>query len=70
MVIKMTEHETELSSLLETMDIPILRRDISKPENLLWLSRNLVIRNGTHPDFNRANTLIKILLRKHVNGIH
>jgi len=34
-----------LAEFLETADIPTMRKDISKVENLLWLSRNIKIRN-------------------------
>ena len=38
-----------LSQILETMDIPASRRDIT-PGNVSWLLRNLQVRNGLHPD--------------------
>ena len=38
----------------EDMDIPAMRRDTSKPENLKWLIRNLAIRNSNHPDFKKV----------------
>ncbi|XOU94448.1 MAG: hypothetical protein ACNFW9_00085 [Candidatus Kerfeldbacteria bacterium] len=30
------------------LDLPIHRRDISKPENTKWLLRNILIRNSEH----------------------
>lgn len=41
----MTDKE-QLSLLLKDMDIPEWRRDVSKTSNLLWLGRNLAIKNG------------------------
>jgi len=36
-----------------------MRRDTSKLQNRLWLLRNLRIRNGKHPEFNRVITELK-----------
>ena len=54
---------TNLAILLSQMDVPTLRRDTSKIENLRWLDRNLVIRNGTHRAFSEATTLIRKMLK-------
>ena len=35
------------------MEIPNRRRDTTKPENVLWLLRNLGIQNQDHPRFER-----------------
>tara|TARA_R110002012_G_C11494254_1_gene596521 strand:- start:170 stop:361 length:192 start_codon:yes stop_codon:yes gene_type:complete len=40
-----------LNGLLDDMDIPQTRRDLSKNENVRWLLRNLAIRNKNHPKF-------------------
>ena len=48
----------ELQSILLTMDIPENRLN-----DLLWLSRNIFIRNRKHKQFNRAIELINTLLR-------
>ena len=53
----------ELESILEGMDIPARRREISK-SNLRWLNRNVSIRNGDHPQIQVARELIVQLLRK------
>lgn len=39
-------NDNELKKLFEGMDIPNLRRDVSKVENLRWLQRNILIRNA------------------------
>ena len=36
------------------MDVPEMRRDTSKTENVAWLIRNLAVRNSRHPEFNRV----------------
>jgi hypothetical protein len=48
----------ELLPILNTMDIPVLRKT-----DLQWLKRNLAIRNRNHPDFHRAMVIIHDLLR-------
>jgi hypothetical protein len=35
-----------LQKRLEEMDIPQSRKDVTKPENIKWLLRNLPIRNS------------------------
>jgi hypothetical protein len=32
------------------MDVPLKRRDTTKPDNVRWLLRNLLVRNRQHPD--------------------
>jgi hypothetical protein len=39
---------------LDSMDIPALRRDITKPENIRWLLRNLPINNANHIDLGQV----------------
>ena len=48
--------ETELQAILDTMDIPELRRT-----DMGWLKRNLAFRNRLHPKFQRALELILLL---------
>ncbi len=47
----------------EDMDVPLSRRDTSKPENVRWLVRNLPIRNSKHPSFDDVWRVLKLLLR-------
>ena len=37
--------EMRLLKLLEDMDVPEKRKDLSKPENMRWLQRNLRVIN-------------------------
>ena len=54
----MTDQE-RLSEILETMDVPKLRRDVTEAANKRWLLRNLKARNGQHPDIGEAMSLLK-----------
>ena len=38
-----------LATLLEQMEIPSARKDISKESNVRWLLRNLAIQNKSNP---------------------
>tara|TARA_Y100000310_G_scaffold89973_1_gene87215 strand:- start:1117 stop:1329 length:213 start_codon:yes stop_codon:yes gene_type:complete len=42
-------NQPDLKTILESMDIPASRLDIT-PVNVSWLLRNLQVRNGLHPD--------------------
>ena len=44
------------------MEVPSQRKNLSK-HNLLWLSRNLSIRNSQHTNFGEAATIIRRLLK-------
>ena len=50
-------------TLPSNMDIPKLRRDTTKPENVRWLLRNLGSRNQSHPSFKIAITVLKNLAK-------
>ena len=58
----MNEDKLALEEILETMDVPPLRKS-----DLRWLSRNLAIRNWQHPQFNDASNLITKLIREENN---
>lgn len=48
-----------LTNLLRDMDIPAMRRDLSKTENIQWMLRNLRIRNLDNPSIGEAILLLK-----------
>ena len=50
-----------LSSLLEEMDIPEKRRDLTKISNIRWLNRNLAINNKSQSTKNALDLIRKIL---------
>lgn len=52
----------ELKNILDTMDVPELRK-----QDLGWLKRNLAVRNRSHPEFHRAMTIIHDLLRRKID---
>lgn len=52
-----------LEQILATMDIPENRREINFG-NLSWMTRNLAIRNGKHPDFEEARDLVRKLFKE------
>jgi hypothetical protein len=45
------------------MNIPEIRRDTTKPENVRWLLRNLGIQNQDHPRFKMAIAILKSLTK-------
>ena len=47
-----------LTEVLSSMDIPALRRDLTKESNIRWLQRNLAIDNNKHPRILEANALL------------
>lgn len=55
--------QERLLQLLESMDVPALRRSVEL-HHLRWLDRNLAIRNGGHADFREAIHLVQTLIRE------
>lgn len=53
----------ELKVILDTMDIPALRRN-----DILWMSRNLQFKNKEHADFDQAMLLIRLLIKQRFYG--
>jgi hypothetical protein len=63
-IIKKSEYDAlvaELEDIFETMEIPEKRAD-----DYRWLSRNLDVANGAHPQLGRARDILRILLRGEV----
>ena len=50
-------------TLPKDMDIPLFRRDVSKPENVQWLLRNLGVHNSDHPKFKVSIEILKKLFK-------
>ena len=44
-------HRANITRLLTPMKVPTTRRDLDKPENIVWLIRNLGINNSGHEDY-------------------
>ena len=55
--------KSALSTILETMIVPEMRRDVSSVANLRWLMRNLRVSNANHPMMGSALEIIKFLLK-------
>lgn len=53
--------ETELVECVSTMDIPSSRKTITE-NNVLWMLRNLGIKNSNHPKFEIAMTCAKYIM--------
>jgi hypothetical protein len=54
--------ERQLAALIEPMNIPKLRRDVTQLANIMWLSRNMFVQNSQHPNFQQADAILKALL--------
>ena len=50
--------ESRLSDILEDMNIPNMRKDISSLANVRWLMRNISIQNGSNPELSEAISLL------------
>ena len=53
-----------LKLLLETMDVPETRRDVTNPANVRWLLRNLAIRNSNNTALREVFRLLKDIGRR------
>lgn len=54
--------DEDFERVLLEMDIPDIRRDLSKASNLRWLMRNIRVRNGDHPRIKEVLDKIKKLI--------
>ena len=52
-----------LNSEIQKMDVPQSRKDLTKIENILWLIRNLSLRNIDNDNFTRVIVLLQIQAR-------
>ena len=53
-----------LRLLLETMDVPEMRRDLTKPANVRWLLRNLAVRNSNNTALREVFRLLRDIGRR------
>ena len=56
-----------LEKFLEIADVPILRKDITQPQNIKWLKYNMWIRNRNLPEFKEAEDELNELFKKTFN---
>ncbi len=59
-----SQSRPRLRELLETMDLPFLRKVVADVNDLKWLNRNLIAQNNRHPDFEEAMEIIVSLLKE------
>jgi hypothetical protein len=55
---------TKLVELLRTMELPEWRKNHLTIHNVRWLSRNMGLKNSTHPNYNESIELIKSIIRE------
>ena len=56
--------ESALGTILDMMEVPASRKEVSSPANARWLLRNLAVQNSAHPMFATACTLLKEILKE------
>lgn len=54
----------DLADKLKSFEIPLMRRDLSQFENILWLGRNLAANNSENPLFKEVCNELKKLRKK------
>ena len=54
-------HKANITRLLTPMEVPAMRRDLDKPENLQWLIRNLGFNNSSHQDYKETMSQLSLL---------
>ena len=55
--------QSALRTLLDMLDVPTLRKDVTKETNLRWLARNLAANNKVDPMLDTTFQLVRWLLR-------
>ena len=58
-----SKKQSALGTMLEIMEIPERRRDVTSMSNVRWCARNLQINHAKHPMFETARELVRQLLR-------
>ena len=54
----------QLQTLIRTMELPFYRKANLDKHGLLWLARNMGMRNKNHPKYPEAVEQLKIILRE------
>ena len=57
-----------IEDVLNTMDVPDLRKNLDYISNVRWLLRNIRIRNGDHPSCQEIIEHLQNLERKIIQG--
>lgn len=58
------DKQQQLAEMLEEMDVPDFRKNLSRLANIRWLWRNLLIRNRNHPKAMQAVGIARVLMRE------
>lgn len=61
------EIEKELKKIIEKLNIPEDRKILNgcdRITNIRWMINNIGIKNSIHPDFDRAMSCLKFIIRK------
>ena len=56
-----------LRLLIDDMELPPARKDLTQIKNLIWLQKNMQTRNGEHPNYKDAFRAVNYILRE--NGV-
>ena len=57
-----------LHTILQQMNVPVLRQNTTRKANQRWLMRNLAVQNKEHAMFDTAMELIKWLIKNQPEG--
>lgn len=57
----MSDPRTELTQLMHDMDVPPAKAQMQSDTDIHWLGRNLGLNNASHPQIDRARTLLEEL---------
>ena len=57
--------QSALGTMLNMMDVPEMRKNVTSISNVLWLNRNLRINNGDHPMVECAMSLVTWLIKNY-----
>jgi hypothetical protein len=53
-----------LGTILDLMEVPLMRRNLLETHNVRWLQRNLAVQNSEHPLFHTAFAMLKEILKE------
>jgi len=56
--------QSALRTLLDMLDVPAMRKDVTRKANLRWLARNLAANNGEHAMLETTLGLVRWLLKE------
>ncbi len=56
--------QSALRTLLDMLDVPAMRKDVTRTANLRWLLRNLAANNSEHPMLETTMDLVRWFLKE------